>query len=108
MTLEDVKELLQRSGLPVAYLKWPDGPGEPPPPPLPYLIFYEDSDTSMYADGGTYYVTRSIVVELYSKLREPETEARLETLMQGLHWKRTGEQYLDTEHMTMCSYGFEV
>ena len=38
----------------------------------------------------------------------PAAEAALETAMTGLSWEKDDEQYLDTEHMMMCSYNFEV
>lgn len=106
MTLGEVKELLKSSGLPVAYRQWPEEAEKVPP--LPYLIYYEDSTDSMLGDGAVYYIIRHITVELYSKERDLDAEAKLENLLQGLHWKRQPEQYLDTEHMMMCSYEFEV
>lgn len=104
MTLAELKIKLQGSGLPVAYRLWPEGAA----PPLPYLIYYEDSAETLKADGGVYYRRSNIVVELYSKDKDPAAEAALETALAGLSWQKDYEQYLDTEHMMMCSYSFEV
>ena len=63
---------------------------------------------TLAADGVVYYKIRHIVVELYSKTKNMPAETALEKALQGLHWQKTNEQYLDTEHMLMCSYEFEV
>lgn len=104
MTFAELKTKLQGSGLPVAYLFWPEGAALP----LPYLIYYEDSAETLKADGGVYYRRSNMVVELYSKDKDPAAEAALETALAGLGWQKDNEQYLDTEHMMMCSYSFEV
>ena len=62
----------------------------------------------MSADGIAYYKISHITVELYTKDKDLAAEAALESALLGLHWQKPNEQYLDTEHMMMCSYEFEV
>ena len=104
MTIEELKIKLISSGLPVAYRSWPENAA----PTLPYLVYYEESVETLPADGVVYYKIGHIVVELYSKTKNMPAETALEKALQGLHWQKTNEQYLDTEHMLMCSYEFEV
>lgn len=104
MTLEELSIKLKTSGLPLAYRQWPDKKA----PALPYLLYYESSTDTLVADGQVYYKIVNITVELYTKEKDLDAEAALESALLGLHWKKTSEQYLETEHMMMCSYEFEV
>ena len=57
MTLAELKTKLKTSGLPVAYRQWPVASPDDPnsgPPPLPYLIYYEDGVDTLKADGVVY------------------------------------------------------
>lgn len=104
MTLEELSIKLKTSGLPLAYRQWPKNEA----PALPYLVYYESSADTVGADGIAYYKISHITVELYTKDKDLAVEAALESALLGLHWQKTNEQYLDTEHMMMCSYEFEV
>ena len=104
MTLEELSIKLKTSGLPLAYRQWPENEA----PALPYLVYYESSADTVSADGIAYYKISHITVELYTKDKDLAAEAALESALLGLHWQKTSEQYLDTEHMMMCSYEFEV
>lgn len=104
MTLEELSIKLKTSGLPLAYRQWPENEA----PALPYLVYYESSADTMSADGIAYYKISHITVELYAKDKDLAAEGALEAALLGLHWQKTNEQYLDTEHMMMCSYEFEV
>ena len=104
MTLEELSIKLKTSGLPLAYRQWPENEA----PALPYLVYYESSADTVSADGIAYYKISHITVELYTKDKDLAAEAALESALLGLHWQKPNEQYLDTEHMMMCSYEFEV
>lgn len=104
MTLEELSIKLKTSGLPLTYRQWPENEA----PALPYLVYYESSADTVSADGIAYYKISHITVELYTKDKDLAAEAALESALLALHWQKTNEQYLDTEHMMMCSYEFEV
>lgn len=111
MTLAELKTKLKTSGLPVAYRKWPVASPDDPnsgPPPLPYLIYYEDGVDTLKADGAVYYKIHHITVDLYSKEKDQAAEAALEQAFDGLGWMKTFEEYLDSEHMMMCSYDLTI
>lgn len=102
MEAEEIKVLLETSGLPVAYRFYRQ------PPPLPYLVWLEDSTDNFYADGLVYKKVRRIRVELYTDQKDPAAEARLENALAGLPWQKTGEELIESENFFESIYEFEV
>lgn len=106
MTFDDIVPLLESTGLPVTYFAWPENP-EAPPPPLPWIAWYEDTSNSFFADGTTYAAARHIVVEFYAKQRDMDGEKKIETALCGVAWTRYVE-HIDTEKCFCTTYEFEV
>lgn len=63
MTMEDVKTLLESTGLPVAYRSFPEGGA----PALPFLCYYSPYTNNFAADGVAYATINHINVELYTR-----------------------------------------
>lgn len=105
MTLEQVKTILSGTGLPVAYYQFPEGQA----PALPWIVYYEASSNNFAADGIAYAEIKHIVVELYSRYKEPQTEAALQTALTGagLFWQKN-ETWLQDELCYMITYDMEV
>ena len=47
-------------------------------------------------------------MELYTRLKEWETEQALETALAPYHWKKTAELWLEDQKMYMTTYEIEV
>lgn len=103
MTLEELKTILQFTGLPVTYREWPEGKA----PALPFICYRTDGESPLYADGQVYYSYSNVRVELYTARKNPEAEALVEEALAGFHWKKT-EIYISTERCYMILYEIEV
>ena len=103
MTLKKFKSILESAGFPVTYRSWPESKA----PPMPYICYYVSGSDNFAADGAVYYSVHQLQVELYTELKEPETEAALETALASFYWNRT-ETYIDTENCYQIAYEIEV
>lgn len=103
MTLSELYTNLKVTGFPVTYRAWPEDCA----PPLPFICYLCDGDNPLFADGCTYFSFSNVRVELYTRNKEPETEATLEAVLSGFHWKKT-ETYIASERCYMILYEIEV
>ena len=103
MTLQELHSLLETTGLPVTYREW----AESAAPPLPNICYLEAYSNNFSADGGVYYPINHVQVELYTKLKDQEAEARVESALASLFWEKT-ESYIDTEKCYQILYEIEV
>ena len=106
MDLEQLKTILESTGLPVTYRAWPEDPDDPPPP-LPWICYIVDETNSLFADGKVYYSYDDVAVELYTRFKEPETEKLVEAALTDFHWKKS-QEYLSTERCYITIYEIEV
>lgn len=98
-----MKSVLESSGLPVAYLSFPEGDS----PPLPFVCYYSTDVNPLFADASTFYATTDVTVELYTQFKSPDVEKKLESVLSSCHWKKS-ETYIDTERCYMITYDIEV
>ena len=103
MTLEELANLLASTGLPVTYLAWPEGAA----PPLPFICYLVAYSNNFYADGELYLTVQRIHVELYTKVKDPDAESRVETALREIPWQKS-ETYLNTEKCYQILYEIEV
>lgn len=103
MSLEEIKALLETTGLPVAYRAFPVGKA----PPLPFICYLFSYTNNFDADDQVYQVINRITIELYTEEKDPETEALVETALAGLCWEKS-EEYLDDERCYEIIYEIEV
>ncbi len=103
MTLSEVDVLLKTTGLPVTYRTWPENEA----PPLPFVCYVEAGSNNFAADGVVYYPVKRMQVELYTKLKDPETEGKVEAALSSFFWEKT-ETYLSTEKCYQILYEIEV
>ena len=101
MSLEEIKKLLETTGLPVAYRAFPVGNA----PPLPFICYLFSSTNNFNADDVVYQVINRITIELYSKA--PEAENAVEAALKDLCWEKS-EEYLDDEQCYEIIYEIEV
>lgn len=103
MTLEDVQNLLDVTGLPVAYRAFPEGHV----PPLPFICYLTPGTNNFAADNCTYHVINSVNVELYTEYKDPITEAKVEDALASFFWEKNIE-YIDSERCYQITYEIEV
>lgn len=103
MTLEEIKDLLETTGIPVAYRAFPVGKA----PPLPFLCYLFSYTNNFNADDRVYQVINRVTIELYIEVKDPATEVLVEAALAGLCWEKS-EEYLDDERCYEIIYEIEV
>lgn len=103
MTLEEIKNLLESTGFPVTYREWPKNQV----PPMPYICYLESYSNNFAADGEVYCVFNHIQIELYTKLKDPEAEGKVQKALSSLFWEKT-ENRINTEKCYQILYEIEV
>lgn len=99
MAPEELKQLLEQTGIPVTYNHW-----EQPPAP-PYLVYLYSGSADLMADDCNYAGLDDWQVELYTPEKDPASEAKVETALKDarIPYQKT-ETYLDTERLYQILY----
>lgn len=105
MTLEKFAELMQETGIPSAYDHFAEGES-PDPPFLCYLLPGSDN---FAADGQVYFKVSQVRVELYTDLKNPVVEEKLETVLDaaGVFYNKS-EVWIGSEKLYEVLYSFEM
>lgn len=105
MELREITSMLAGLGIPLAYHHFAEG--ESPAPP--FLLYLSPGSDNFSADGRVYLKVTQLDVELYTDLKDPELEARLEAVLDaaGLFYNKT-ESYIDSEKLYEVLYEMEV
>lgn len=99
MTLADVKEMLERTGLPVAYHHFKKAPS------VPFIVYHCPEDAPFNADDQVYHNSRELEIELYTDQKDEATERMLELLLEEheLPYRRF-ENWIDSEKLYQQIY----
>lgn len=105
MTIQDIYETLQSSGLPVTYLQWREGQV----PALPYICYYYPNTDNFGADNKVYANVNRLYVELYTAEKDFETETQVEQVLGDIcgFWNKS-ETFIESENMYQVLYDSEV
>ena len=105
MTLNEIATLLRGLGLPLAYHHFAEG--EAPDPP--FLVYLSPGSDNFAADGRVYFKVTQIDIELYTDMKDPALEERLESLLDGagLFYEKT-ESFIESERLYEVLYELEV
>lgn len=105
MTHNEIVEMLEEAGLPLAYDHFAEG--ESPDPP--FLVFLFPSSDNFAADGRVYQKIDALHMELYTDRKQPDVEARLETVLNrhGIFYEKT-EVWIESERLYEVLYSTEV
>lgn len=77
-------------------------------PPLPFLVWYAGGERNFPADGVNYFNIKELTVELYTKLKDPGTEKKVQNALDSTGiWEKT-EEYLEDERCYQVVYYLEV
>lgn len=91
--------LLKTTNLPVAYHHFTS------PPSPPYVVYLFAYNTNFGADNKVYSGAKNFQVELYTKTKDPTSEALIEGLFDAheIYWDKT-ETYIDSEGLYQVLY----
>ena len=103
MTLEQVADMLAATGYPVAFQEWKQGAV----PPLPYIVYLSPYTNNFAADGAAYFVVNHVQIELYTALKDPVAEGKVEQALSSVSWEKE-TKYLITEKCFQTLYEIEV
>lgn len=103
MTYQELEQLLAPLGIPFRFHHWEK------PPKMPYGVYFDDYTDNFEADDIAYVVIRHVNIELYTRQRDPDLEARLENILtaEDLYWDKDSV-YVDSERYYQISYEIEV
>lgn len=92
---KEIRAIITGAGLPAAYREWEERQA----PALPYCVYYAGRTKNLAADGVVYFTAQRYTIELYTEVKEPDTEAVLEAALTtaGIFWTKdecTGTTYL--------------
>lgn len=98
--MQDLKTMLEALGIPIAYSHF----NTRITPPV--LIYRRDSTSNFGADNKVYKKQNNFFIELYTKYKDPELEARLEEILDNneIFYNVESEDYIDTEQMYSIVY----
>lgn len=103
--MDNISELLAKSGFPFAYDHFAEG--ESPDPPFICYLFPASDNFS--ADGGVYFKADEVHIELYTDKKDPEAERKLEGLLdqRGIFYNKS-EVWIESERLYEVLYIFET
>ena len=105
MTTQRVKEILETTGIPVAYLAFTNETAQP----CPFICYFYAGDNDFLADNSNYASINRLIVELYTDYKDFSLEKKVEETLTaaGLVFSRE-ESYISTEQMFQIVYESEV
>lgn len=99
MSQEEFAQLLDTTGLPVAFYQFPeDEPHDPP-----FICYIVRTPTQFSADGCVYYSGINVQVELYTLKKDLDAEKKVEDALKVFFFVKD-EGNLDEERMYMVTY----
>ena len=105
MTYTQIAGLVASIGLPCAYDHFAEG--ESPDPP--FVVFLLPGTNNFMADGEVYEQVTEVSIELYTDLKMPPLEERVEDILRTheIPWDKT-EVWIEDEKMYEVRYALEV
>ena len=100
-----ITDIIRETGLPFAYHHFAEG--ESPDPP--FLIYLYPESDNFGADNMVYAKISRVYLELYTDLKDPETEKEVERALaeHGIFWDKS-EVWIESESLYEVLYSFET
>ena len=103
--IDQTKKLVQALKslqFPVAYYTFPENDA----PKLPYIVYWQESDNTLFCDNAAYGYSGNYTLELYYDRKNPELENRIkkEVSDNGFIISRGADVYIPTEKMFMLTF----
>ena len=105
MTRKEVNLMVKSINLPYAYYQFPDGTAQAPP----FICFFYSGTNDLYADQENYQRIEQLNIELYTKKKDFDLEASIESILKanGLTYTRQ-DSYIGDEKMWQIAYEMDV
>ena len=103
MSLTELKEVLEATGLPVAYLAFKTAQQ------LPFIVYREVNTDNFFADNKVYKKCLYVDIELYTENKAIETEEIIETILfeNEIAWNAT-DTHIEAEEMFQRVYEIKL
>ena len=103
--MDNIMEIMEAIQLPFAYDHFAEGEGPDPP----FLCFLLPGSNNFSADGRVYFKITEVHIELYTNLKDPELEQRVEAVLdeRGIFYDKT-EVWIESESLYEVLYSFEM
>lgn len=105
MTLEQLKEILESTDLPVAYLAFPADQ----PAPMPFIVYQETGSRNMGADNKVWFSAMRVQIDLLTRRKDRATEMLLESTLSNadIFWERVPDYDSDNDYYRV-TYEIEI
>lgn len=105
MTTAEIGNLLEQTGLPVAYLAFPKEKA----PPMPFTVYQFLYSNNFAADGEVYTKINRYMITLYSRIKDEESENKIETALNSIPcpWSKE-EEWLEDNSCYQVTYEIEM
>lgn len=103
--MDNITEVMEALQLPFAYDHFAEGEGPDPP----FICFLLPGSDNFAADGRVYFKATMVHIELYTDLKDPELEQRVEAVLdeRGIFYDKT-EVWIESEQLYEVLYSFEM
>lgn len=103
--MDNITAIMQAVQLPFAYDHFAEG--ESPDPP--FICFMLPGSDNFAADGRVFFKATMVHIELYTDLKDPELEQRVEAVLdeRGIFYDKT-EVWIESERLYEVLYSFEM
>ena len=103
--MDRILEIMRALQIPFAYDHFAEG--ESPAPP--FACFLLPGSNNFSADGRVYHKISIVHIELYTDLKDPELESRLEAVLDecSIFYDKT-EVWIESEKLYEVLYSFEM
>ena len=105
MTIENLVEMLQKTGIPFAYDHFAEG--ESPKPP--FICYLLPGSNNFAADGKVYFRINQARIEIYTDSKDLAVERKVEMVLDesGIFYNKS-EVWIQSEKLYEVLYSFEV
>ncbi|MFT9496609.1 hypothetical protein [Anaerosolibacter sp.] len=108
MTQAELFQALKSTGLPVAYGEFEDSKENPAPPP-PFITYQFVNGNDLRADNHNYIEISNFQIELYTKLKEPLAEKKVQDKLKELRLPYSKvEAYIESEKVWQIIYEIQL
>jgi hypothetical protein len=99
MNLIELKNILQATGFPVAYLRFVETENEPLPQP-PFIVYLSAYSSNTFADNQVYKEIDNVQIELYTDKKDLIAENKLASVLNENELPySTTETFIESEKM---------
>ena len=104
MNLFELKNILEATGFPVAYLKFVETENNPLPQP-PFIVYLSAYSSNFMADNKVHKEIDNVQIELYTDKKDVVAETKVaEVLNQNEIPFQTTESFIDSENLYQKIY----